>query len=158
MRHSGPIIIVEDDADDQELMEQTFKALDYPNEILYFSDGLKALNFIENNDNVPFFILSDINMPLLNGFELRKRIQHHEKTKIRCIPFLFFTTGAERHAVEDIYAMSVQGFFIKPNTMKEFQNKIRSIVEYWSECYSPVHDSNPQKERSETAMQHNNSK
>jgi len=134
---TGPIIIVEDDQDDQDVLEETFKTLNYPNQIIFFNDGLKALAYIEENDVKPFLILSDINMPTINGFELKKRIHTNAKLSIRCIPYLFFTTGVNKQGVQDAYAMSAQGFFIKPNSMVALENTIRKIVEYWQECYAP---------------------
>jgi CheY-like chemotaxis protein len=137
MKKSGPIIVIEDDMDDQELLAETFRVLNYPNKIIFFSDGYKALEFIERTATVPFLILSDVNMPKINGFELRKKIHNNELLNVRCIPYLFFTTGAQRQAVYDAYSLSAQGFFIKPSSMKELQNIIRKIVDYWQECYSP---------------------
>lgn len=145
MKKSGPIIVIEDDMDDQELLAETFKSLNYPNEIIFFSDGYKALEFIESNHVLPFLILSDVNMPRMNGFELRKKIHNNHQLNIRCIPYLFFTTGAQRQAVFDAYSLSAQGFFIKPGSMKELENIIRKIVEYWQECYSPGQYSEQQK-------------
>jgi CheY-like chemotaxis protein len=133
----GPIIVIEDDLDDQLLLDETFKILNYPNKVIFFSDGYEALAFIQKTDSNPFIILSDINMPKIDGFELRKKIHNNEELKIRCIPYLFFTTGAQRKAVYDAYSMSAQGFFIKPHSMKELENIIRKIVEYWQECYAP---------------------
>lgn len=133
----GPIVVIEDDLDDQELLEETFKNLKYPNRVIFFTDGEEALAYIQKTDIIPFLILSDINMPRINGFELRKKIHNNEQLQIRCIPYLFFTTGAQRKAVYDAYSMSAQGFFIKPNSTKELENIIRKIIEYWQECYSP---------------------
>jgi CheY-like chemotaxis protein len=137
MPKSGPIIIIEDDNDDQELLDETFKTLNYPNQIMFFRDGSKALDFIEATDVKPFLILSDVNMPTINGFELRKRVLANAELSVRCIPYLFFTSGANKQGVQDAYAMSAQGFFIKPNTMQALENTIRKIVEYWQECFAP---------------------
>jgi CheY-like chemotaxis protein len=137
MKTRGPIVVIEDDLDDQELLEETFKVLNYPNKVIFFTDGYKALEYIQKTDIEPFIIISDINMPTIDGFELRKKIQNNEDLKMKCIPYLFFTTGANREAVYDAYAMSAQGFFIKPNSMAALQDIIRKIVDYWTECYSP---------------------
>jgi CheY-like chemotaxis protein len=137
MQKSGPIIVIEDDSEDQEILADIFKTLNYPNEIIFFLDGYKALEYITSSNVQPFLILSDINMPKLNGFELRRKIHNNEELRIRCIPYLFFTTGADRRAVTDAYSMSAQGFFIKPSKMKDLENTIRKIVEYWLECYAP---------------------
>lgn len=138
MQKSGPIIVIEDDADDQELLEEIFTSLKYPNKIVFFSDGYKALDFIVKTDVQPFLILSDINMPKIDGFELRRKIHNNEELRVKCIPYLFFTSGVDRKAVYDAYAMSAQGFFIKPSRMEELKNTVRKIVEYWQECYAPT--------------------
>ena len=133
----GPIIVIEDDPDDQEFMQIAFKALACPNEIIFFSDGYNALEFIKTTDAKPFLILSDINMPKINGMELKRNIQNNEELKVKCIPYLFFTTGLNRKAVFDAYSMSAQGFFIKPASTKQLEQTLRKIIEYWTECYAP---------------------
>ncbi len=137
MNKAGPIIIIEDDIDDQEILTDIFKILDYKNQIIFFSDGNEALAYLNQEGDHPFLILSDINMPKINGFELRSKIFTDEKLKEKCIPYLFFTTGPSKKAVIDAYSLSVQGFFIKPDNITALQNTIRKIVEYWQECFSP---------------------
>ena len=137
MSLKGPIVIIEDDVDDQEVMVEIFKKLGYRNEIVYFMDGNEALEFLNQTDVQPFLILSDINMPRLNGFELRSKVFTNEQLQTKCIPYLFFTTGANKKAVVDAYALSVQGFFIKGNSFEETERKFRRIVEYWSDCKHP---------------------
>lgn len=91
-----------------------------------------------NKTNIhPFLILSDINMPKLSGFELRNKIFTNEQLQTKCIPYLFFTTGANKKSVIDAYALSVQGFFLKPNSIEALENTIKKIVEYWQECIAP---------------------
>lgn len=137
MRKEGPIIVIEDDSDDQVILGEIFKELNYPNEVLFFDDGYKALDHIVKTDVQPFLILSDINMPTIDGFELRRKVHNNEQLRIKCIPYLFFTTGANKKAVNDAYSMSTQGFFVKPTTSDGLKNTIRKIVEYWQECYAP---------------------
>ena len=137
MNKGGPIIVIEDDADDQEILAEIFLTLGYTNRICFFMDGNEALEFINKTEDQPFLILSDINMPKINGFELRNKIFTNEALHTKCIPYLFFTTSATRKAVIDAYALSVQGFFIKQTSMKGLENTIRKIVEYWKECIAP---------------------
>jgi CheY-like chemotaxis protein len=137
MNKTGPIIVIEDDKDDQDILVEIFKKLGYENKIVYFLDGNEALEYLNNSDVQPFLILSDINMPKINGFELRNKIFTNEQLQNKCIPYLFFTTGANKKAVVDAYALSVQGFFIKPSSMDGLENTIKKIVEYWQECIAP---------------------
>lgn len=137
MRKSGPIIIIDDDLEDQQILDEIFKNLDIPNKIIFFADGNDALQYLITTDDQPFLILSDINMPRMDGFEVRNRIWKNDNLKSRFIPYLFFTTSVEKKAVYDAYNLSVQGFFVKPTTMAEMQNSLKKIIDYWQECYSP---------------------
>jgi CheY-like chemotaxis protein len=137
MNKHGPIIVIEDDLDDQLLLKIIFEKLNYGNEIIFFSDGNTALDYLDRTDQQPFLILSDINMPKIDGFELRKKIFTNSLLQIKCIPYLFITTGTNKKAVAEAYAMSVQGFFLKPLTEAALLNTIRKIVEYWQECIAP---------------------
>jgi CheY-like chemotaxis protein len=137
MNKDGPIIVIEDDVDDQDILQEIFEKLGYKNKISYFIDGNEALDYLNETDVQPFLILSDINMPKLNGFELRNKVFTNSKLQEKCIPYLFFTTGANKKAVSDAYRLSVQGFFLKPTTIPQFQETIRKIIEYWQECIAP---------------------
>lgn len=137
MNKNGPILIIEDDIDDQDLLTDIFKKLNYPNKIVFYKDGNEALEYLNDKNVSPFLILSDINMPKINGFELRGKIFTNELLQTKCIPYLFFTTGANKKSVVEAYAMSVQGFFVKPQSMQGLENTIRKIVEYWQECIAP---------------------
>ncbi len=137
MNRNGPVIIIEDDADDQYLLKEVFGALDYKNEILFFLNGQTALDFLNNSDVIPFIILSDINMPKLDGFALRSKIKMDAKLQLRCIPYLFFSTSASQNAVIDAYSLSVQGFFLKESSFDELTATIKLIMEYWKKCVAP---------------------
>jgi CheY-like chemotaxis protein len=134
---NGPVIVIEDDADDQEILTEVFHKLNYPNKIVFFSDGQEALNYINHSKEPPFLILSDINMPKLSGFELREKLKTDEKLNIKCIPYLFFSTASNQKAVIDAYSLSVQGFFVKPNSVSELEKTIFTIMEYWRRCAAP---------------------
>lgn len=137
MNKTGPIIVIEDDRGDQELLSAVFHELNFMNEIIFIEDSIKALEYLTDSEIEPFIILSDMNMPKLNGIELREKIHTNENLRLKCIPYLFFSTSAEQSYVVDAYSKSVQGFFVKPNSYDKLLRVIRIIVEYWQECESP---------------------
>jgi CheY-like chemotaxis protein len=145
MNKTGPIIIIEDDADDQEILTDVFKELNYNNEVVFFQDSLKALDYLTNTEVEPFIVLSDINLPKLNGMELREKVHNNEDLRMKSIPYLFFSTSAEQQHVIDAYSRSIQGFFIKPTNYNKLKTVIRKIVEYWQECESPAYIKNAQQ-------------
>ena len=67
MNRNGPVVIIEDDRDDQDLLLEVFTKLNYKNEVIFFIDSEKALEYLNRTDISPFLILSDINMPKLDG-------------------------------------------------------------------------------------------
>ncbi len=137
MNKSGPVVVIEDDLDDQEMLDEIFQKLGYKNKIVFFADGNKALEYLNRTDITPFLILSDVNMPRINGFELRAKVHTNAQLQLKCIPYLFFTTSASKAAVIDAYSISVQGFFVKPNSFDKLESTIRKIMEYWMECIAP---------------------
>jgi len=137
MNKNGPVIIIEDDADDQDFLKEVFQKLKYPNELIFFADGQEALDFLNSGKVVPFIILSDINMPKLSGFELRTKLKEDAELTIKCVPYLFFSTALNQKSVMDAYSLSVQGFFVKQNSMDELEKTITVIMEYWKRCAAP---------------------
>ncbi|MFN2440485.1 MAG: response regulator [Chitinophagaceae bacterium] len=128
---------MEDDADDQDILVDVFKKLKYPNELFFFPDGQRALDFLHTSDIIPFLILSDINLPKLDGFVLRSKIKMDAGLQLRCIPYIFLSTALNQKAVIDAYSMSVQGFFVKESSISEVEKTIRVIMEYWQRCAAP---------------------
>lgn len=144
MNKTGPIIIIEDDLDDQDILSEIFQELRYKNELIFFSDSTKALEYLTDTEIEPFLVLSDINMPKLNGMELRDKIHNNEDLRLKSIPYLFFSTSAEQKHVIDAYSRSIQGFFVKPSEYEKLKSILMKIVEYWQECESPNYIKNAQ--------------
>lgn len=144
MNKRGPIIIIEDDIDDQHVLGEIFDELTYDNEIIFFADGEQALKYLTKTEIEPFLVISDINMPKLNGMELRDKIHNNEDLRMKSIPYLFFSTSAEQEHIIDAYSRSVQGFFVKPRDYDQIKTTMVKIVEYWQECVSPRYIKNTQ--------------
>ena len=137
MTKDGPIIIVEDDPDDRDMLNQIFIQIGLRNEIVFFENGDLAFEYLNSINSRPFIIISDVNLPKMNGFELKKLIRTNELLSLKCIPFLFLTTGTNENDVIDAYVMSAQGFFQKPNKISELEDLLRIIVQYWQKCIAP---------------------
>ncbi|MCF0056344.1 response regulator [Dyadobacter sp. CY356] len=145
MNKNGPIVIIEDDVDDQLILTEIFAELPYENELVFFDDGIQALEYLTNTEIEPFLVLSDINMPKLNGMELRDKIHNNEDLRLKSIPYLFFSTAAEQKDVIDAYSRSIQGFFVKPSNYDKLKQIMVKIVDYWQECESPNYIKNVQQ-------------
>lgn len=137
MNRYGPIIVIEDDPDDQELFDIAFTELGYKNEVCYFWNGEEALEYLNRTEVIPFLILSDINLPKMDGFALRNQVKTDAKLQVKCIPYLFFSTASNQKIVIDAYSLSVQGFFVKQNSIAQLKETLEIIMKYWEKCASP---------------------
>ncbi|HZI26335.1 MAG TPA: response regulator [Chryseolinea sp.] len=132
-----PILIVEDDADDQYFIRTICDKLGLVGELIFFEDGQKALNYLQNTERKTFLILCDINMPVMNGLELRRKIQENEHLRKKSIPFIFLSTAARPKEVEEAYDLTVQGFFVKASQLSEMEKSLDLILNYWIRCKHP---------------------
>ena len=138
MSKSGPILIVEDDHDDQNLLEEVFASLNISNELKFFDNGKTALDYLYTTADKPFLILSDVNLPGMSGPDLKKSINEDEKLRRKSIPFVFLTTSADPRSVAEAYELMVQGYFQKANKISDLKLMVNMIVEYWMESKSPT--------------------
>ncbi len=111
MNKKGEIILIEDDADDKELFLEAYRELAIRNKLTVFDNANEAYKYFNNTKKDLFLIISDINMPVMTGIELRDKMQQLGEVKLRTIPFLFLTTGTATDNVIYSYSHSVQGFF-----------------------------------------------
>jgi CheY-like chemotaxis protein len=137
MAKNGPIIFIDDDVDDGEILEDTLRELSVTNPLLCFSNGAEALAYLRETTEKPFLILCDINMPVMDGIQLRETINGDDELRKKSIPFVFYTTSATNSAVHDAYEMSVQGFFVKEHNAEKIKKLIECIVTYWQWCRHP---------------------
>lgn len=64
--------------------------------IVFFGDGEAALSYLTENKTEPFIIFSDIDMPKLNGMELRAKIRENEELRISQFHICFFPQWRNR--------------------------------------------------------------
>jgi CheY-like chemotaxis protein len=128
---TGPILLIEDDLDDQELMKEVFKSLEVKNEIKLFNTAVEAYDYLLNTNDKPFLIFSDVNLPKMSGAQLKKKINENDRLRRKSIPFVFLTTTSSHHAVMDAYDNNAQGFFTKPHDLRSLKEMVEMILNYW---------------------------
>jgi CheY-like chemotaxis protein len=135
--NSSPIIIIDDDNEDLELITQAFEDIKVENKIITFNDGYAFLDYIRTTDQRAFFIICDINMAQINGLELKKRIFDDERLRLKCVPFIFLSTSGASASVMRAYSFGVQGYFIKPNSFDRLKEMLQHIMLYWNSSQHP---------------------
>jgi CheY-like chemotaxis protein len=138
MSKNGNILIVEDDIDDKELLEDIIVELGVANNIIWKANGIEAFTYLCTTTDPMFIIFSDINMPNMNGLELKRKIDADPVLRKKSIPFVFYSTAASREAVNEAYTeLTIQGFFIKGSDYNRTKAIVNTIIEYWKDCVHP---------------------
>lgn len=140
MNRKGEIIVIDDDIDDREIMAELLSSLGYSNKIVLLADSEQAFNYLKKEEVKPFMVISDINMPKMNGYQLRDKVLEDAALAEKCIPYLFFTSSGSPETISSAYKRSVHGFFQKINDYKAFKEALKKIVEYWQIADTPVTD------------------
>jgi CheY-like chemotaxis protein len=130
MKKPAPLLLVEDDVDDQELIISTLKDLGLTRDIVVCKDGEEALRYLSNGGELPFLIISDINMPRMDGIKLKQTIDSCKSLSDKAIPFVFVSTAsaALAHKTADL---KVQGIFEKGHSYHQLVDTLKIIVTYW---------------------------
>src|SRR5206468_3926453 len=92
----SPIMYIDDDGDDHETFKTALKDLNINYPVITFWNGAEALEYLLSEHINPFIIFCDINMPKMNGFEFRREIHKNKTLERSCIPFIFYSTSAEK--------------------------------------------------------------
>lgn len=137
MHTGGEILIIEDDADDRDILNEVFSRLGYSNRIVFFKDSTDVVPYLLSNKVKPFMVISDINMPKMDGFELRDMILNDERLVDNCVPYIFFSTSKENENVVKAYKAAAQGYFKKDDDLDKYTETIKKIIEYWKDCITP---------------------
>jgi len=136
MNLNGDIIVIEDDYDDREFLNEIIVEVlaqnGYNNKIVMIDDSSKVLNYLRAAKESPFLIISDINMPGMDGFKLRQQIFEDQDLNDKCIPYIFLTTSGDNvDLMKKAYGLSIQGYFTKPNDYAEYKLLMSDIIRYW---------------------------
>ena len=133
MNKKGEILIVEDDKDDSDFVCEAFKDLKIANEVICFTNANDVLIHLRKVDSDPFFILSDLRMPLINGLELKQMIYADENLIKKAIPFILYSTTINSATFNTSLAVGVQGFFVKPASLDALRDLLETIVKYMND-------------------------
>ncbi len=135
---SDTIVLIEDDADDKEILTMVVKDLGIENPLIWFSDCASAYEYLKKTSETPFLILSDVNLPGLNGIEFKHQINRDKHLRQKCVPYVFYSTSVNQASVNDAYdQLTVQGYFKKSSGYAQIKQTIKVIYDYWSICEHP---------------------
>jgi response regulator RpfG family c-di-GMP phosphodiesterase len=138
MAQSGPIIVIDDDPDDQEILQEVIADLRITNKLIFFKKSSDAFHYLKTTTDKPLVIFSDINLPEQSGVDFKRHIDEDHQLREKSIPFVFFSTHVDKKIVDIAYKeLTIQGFFQKSGNYEELKNIVRLVIDYWKVCKHP---------------------
>ena len=142
MTNPVTIVMVEDDEGHARLIEKNIRRAGVNNEIVPFTDGTSALNFLLGPDGSgevsakrAFLILLDLNLPDMTGIDILQRVKANEHLKRS--PVVVLTTTDDQREIQRCYDLGCNVYITKPVNYEGFANAIRQLGLFFSVIQVP---------------------
>ncbi len=138
------IVLVEDDPGHALLIEKNLRRAGIVNEIVAIKDGGAAVEYLlardGNGPSGPLLVLLDLNLPVLDGYQVLERIKGDART--RGIPVVILTTTDTPREVERCYALGCNVYITKPVEYDSFAGAIQKLGMFLSIVKVPERSGN----------------
>ena len=131
------IIMVEDDEGHARLIERNIRRSGVNNDIMPFTNGTEALNFLLGADGTgaahkdqALLILLDLNLPDMTGIDILKQVK--ENSYLKYAPVVVLTTTDDAEEIKRCYALGCNVYITKPVNYENFANAIRQLGLFFS--------------------------
>jgi CheY-like chemotaxis protein len=113
------LVIIENDEDERIFMKEGFEETGFFEIVALFQNGDELIRFLEKeNENIPDLILSDLNMPGKNGFDILE--SRNNIPFLASIPIVITSTSSSRFAIEKCLGMGALHYMVKPDTFDKY--------------------------------------
>ena len=131
-RQDVTILLAEDDPGHARLIEKNLRRANIKNEIHIATNGQEAVDYlfsegeyVGNNHASHLLVLLDLNMPVLDGYQVLERMKTDERTK--CIPVIILTTTDDSREVRRCYELGCNVYITKPVDYEQFADAMRKL-------------------------------
>jgi CheY-like chemotaxis protein len=142
------ILLVEDNANDIELILTGLAENNLANEVIVVRDGEEALDYLFRRgifrlrrEGHPILVMLDLKLPKIDGLEVLAQMK--AQSDLRQIPVVILTASREETDLISSYNLGVNGYVIKPLDFHEFVDAIKSLGLFWAVVNQPPPGSLP---------------
>jgi CheY-like chemotaxis protein len=142
------ILLVEDNANDIELILTGLAENNLANEVIVVRDGEEALDYLFRRgifrlrrEGHPILVMLDLKLPKIDGLEVLAQMK--STPDLRQIPVVILTASREESDLISSYNLGVNGYVIKPLDFHEFVDAIKSLGLFWAVVNQPPPGSLP---------------
>ncbi len=137
MPSDRPILLIEDNPDDEALTLRAFSKNKISNPVVVARDGVEAVSYLFGSgehqgrdlSTMPALILLDLKLPRIDGLEVLRRIRADEHTCL--LPVVVLTTSREMQDVQQAYRLGANSYIRKPVDFEHFIEAVGRLGVYW---------------------------
>ena len=143
--HSVSIVMIEDDEGHARLIEKNIRRAGILNDIVHFTDGTRALDYLFNDKKGPALggpalVILDLYLPDMNGNDILAKIKGD--AALRRTPVVVLTTTDEKAEIERSYDLGANVYITKPVNYESFAQAIRQLGLFLSVIKVPEAEGN----------------
>jgi two-component system, response regulator len=132
-----PILLVEDNSDDEELTLRALKKNNIQNKVVVARDGEEALDYLFGTGAyagrdltvMPQVILLDLKLPKVDGLQVLQRLRADRRTRV--LPVVILTSSKEQQDLMEGYSLGANSYIRKPVEFGQFIDAIKQLGLYW---------------------------
>jgi CheY-like chemotaxis protein len=121
------LIIVENDPDEQFFMKESFDKVNFFHIIAQVKNGDDLFDWFDMNDELPDVILSDLNMPGKNGYDIIEGVKNTPAWSR--IPVIITSTSSTKSIIDKCLAAGAADYIIKPDTFIDYKSYVKRLYE-----------------------------
>lgn len=129
MKSRNPILYVEDDDVDAQMVKNAFEDLKIPNPLFLAEDGEKGLSALREHQKYSLILL-DLNMPRMNGLEFLAAVKRDEGFKH--IPVVILTSSIDEKERKKCFSLGAAGYLVKPVEYSKLIELVKTLHQYWT--------------------------
>jgi len=126
------ILLVDDDRIYQFAAKKTIEATGFANNIVIYSNGEEAINYLRHNQHnsncLPDVIFLDVNMPIMNGWEFLEEYSSLVTGLSKPVIIYVVSSSVDEYDVSKSRQYdTVKGYIVKPVLREKFRQILASI-------------------------------
>ncbi len=144
MTDQRPILLVEDNPDDEALTLRAFAKNKIGNPVVVARDGVEALDYLFGTGShagrdlrvMPAVVLLDLKLPRVDGLEVLRRVRADVRTAL--LPVVVLTTSKEQQDIHEAYSLGANSYIRKPVDFERFIYAVGQLGLYWLSLNEPA--------------------
>ncbi len=121
------VMVVDDEEFAQRFVTRILNMLGIE-EVLTADNGADALTLLAETDIAVDLIISDIEMPEIDGYEFVRKIRYGEVSKFKEVPILILTGKDTDQNVQKACFHKIDGFIVKPPNAEDLERNLRKAL------------------------------